>query len=81
MRARQAHIRIHGAYRMVTAGDLRRRLEALECGPRLKETKIFFIDEGSDQALTKAQWEAVNAWEQAHPWGHAHVIVFEEVGP
>ncbi len=66
---------------MVTAADLRRRLEALEHGPSAQKTKIFFIDEGSDQALTQAQWEAVEAWEQAHPWGQAHVIVFEEVGP
>lgn len=66
---------------MVTATDLRRRLEALECGPGAQETKIFFIDEGSDQALTKSQWEAVKAWEHAHPWGQSHVIVFEEVGP
>lgn len=64
---------------MVTAADLRRRLGALECGPVAQETKIFFIDEGSDQALTKAQWEAVKTWEQDHPWGRAHVLVFEEV--
>lgn len=66
---------------MVTAAVLRRRLEALECGPGTQETKIFFIDGGSDQALTNTQWEAVRAWEQAHPWGRAHVILFEEVGP
>jgi len=70
-----------GAYKVVTAEDLRRGLEALECGPRSKETKIFFIDGGSNQDLTKAQWEAVKAWQQAHPWGQAHVIVCEEVGP
>lgn len=65
---------------MVTTADLRRRLEALESGPRTKGTKIFFID-GSDQDLTKAQWEAVKAWKTAHPWGQAHVIIFEEVCP
>lgn len=63
---------------MVTT-DLRRRLKTLESGPRTKETKIFFIDEGSDQDLTKFQWEAVKAWEMAHPWGQAHVIVCHEV--
>lgn len=67
---------------MVTAAYLRRRIEALESGPRTQETKIFFIDEGSDEDLTKAQWEAVTAWEQAHkPWGRAHILIFEEVGP
>lgn len=66
---------------MLTAAELRRRLEVLEYVPGSQERKIFFIDEGSDQALTKAQWEAVKAWEQARPWGQAHVIVFEEVGP
>jgi hypothetical protein len=30
---------------MVTIGNPRRRLEALECGPGAQETKIFFIDE------------------------------------
>lgn len=64
---------------MVTAADLRRRLEALECGPGAPETKIFFIDGGSDEALTASQWKAVKTWEQAHPWGQAHVIVCEEV--
>lgn len=42
--------------------------------------KIFFVDEGLDQALKKAQWEAVKVWERAHPWGQAHIIVCEEVG-
>lgn len=65
---------------MATAAHLRRRLEALECGPEAQETKIFFIDGGSDEALIRAQWENVRAWEKAHPWGRAHIIVFEEVG-
>ena len=64
---------------MVTTASIRNRLEALEQGPDVQELKIFFIDEGSDEALTKAQWEAVKAWEQAHPWEKVHVIVFKEV--
>jgi hypothetical protein len=36
------------AFKMMTAVGLRRRLEALECDPGVQETKIFFIDEGSD---------------------------------
>jgi hypothetical protein len=64
---------------MVTAAYIRSKIEALECGPRTQETKIFFIEDGEDQALTKAQWEAVKSWEQAHPWGQAHVIIFKEV--
>ncbi|KKG31040.1 hypothetical protein DU38_05210 [Methanosarcina mazei] len=65
---------------MVAAAVIRNRLEALEQGPGVQETKIFFIDGGSDHALTESQWEAVKNWEQSHPWGQAHVIVFEEVG-
>lgn len=65
---------------MVTAAYIRSKIEALERGPGAQETKIFFIEEGKDQALTKTQWEAVKSWEQAHPWGRAHVIVWEEVG-
>jgi hypothetical protein len=64
---------------MLTTADIWRRLEAFECGPSAQETKIFFTDEGSDQTLTKAHWEAVKAWEQAHLRGQAHLIVFEEV--
>jgi hypothetical protein len=64
---------------MVTAADLRRRIDVLERGPGAQETKIFFIEDGEDQALTKAQWETVKSWEQAHPWGQAHIIIFEEV--
>lgn len=64
---------------MVTVAVLRNRLEVLEQGPKVQEKKIFFIDVGSDEALTKSQWEAVNHWEQSHPWGQAHVIVFEEI--
>lgn len=64
---------------MVTAADCRRRLEALERGPGAQETKIFCIDVGENEALTAAQWEAVRAWEQVHPWGRAHVIVCEEI--
>jgi hypothetical protein len=29
--------------------------------------------------LTKAQWEAVKTWEQTHPWGQVHVLIFDEV--
>jgi hypothetical protein len=64
---------------MVTAAELRRRLEAFERDLGTQETRIFFIDEGSGEALAKAQWEGVKAWEQAHPWGQAHVIVFREI--
>lgn len=64
---------------MVTVAVIRNRLEALENGPGVQETKIFFIDVGSDETLTKAQWEAVKNWEQSHPWGQAHIIVFEEI--
>jgi hypothetical protein len=64
---------------MVTAADCRRRLEGLERGPSAQETKIFFIDGGEDEALTASQWKAVRAWEKAHPWGRAHVIICEYV--
>jgi hypothetical protein len=57
------------AYKMVTGEDFRRRIEAMERGPGAQETKIFFIEEGSDQALAQAQWEAFKAWEQSHPEG------------
>lgn len=63
---------------MVTAAELRRRLEALECGPN-QEFKIFFVEKGGDPAVTQAQWAAVKAWQRVHPWGQAHVIVCEEV--
>lgn len=65
---------------MVTAATLRKKLEKLEQGPDVQEMKIFFVDKGSDEALTEAQWEAVRVWEKAHPWRRAHIIVFEEVG-
>lgn len=63
---------------MVTAANLLRRVEALECGPGAQE-KIFFIDGGEDEALTASQWKAVRAWEQSHPLARIHVIVFKEV--
>lgn len=66
---------------MLTAVELRRRLEALERGPRTQDTKIFFIEEGEDPALTEAQWGAVTKWQDLHPFSQAHVIVCEEVGP
>lgn len=44
---------------MVTAAALRNRLETLEKGLEVQETKIFFIDKGPEESLTKAQWEAV----------------------
>lgn len=65
--------------KMVTAAELRRRLESLERSPRAQETKIFFVEEGEDPAITQAQWAAVKAWQRVHPWGQAHVIVCEEV--
>jgi hypothetical protein len=64
---------------MVTVATLRNRLEALKQGPDMQEFKIFFVDGGSDKALTEAQWETVRTWEKTHPWGRAHVIIFEEV--
>jgi len=64
---------------MVTAAYLRRRIDFLMCGPMAQETKIFFIDGGEDEALTASQWKAVRAWEKAHPWGRAHVIICEYV--
>jgi hypothetical protein len=64
---------------MITAAYIRSKIEAFECGPGAQETKIFFIEDGEDQALTKAQREAVKSWEQAHPWGQAHIIIFKEV--
>ncbi|WP_292387706.1 hypothetical protein [Methanosarcina sp. UBA5] len=66
---------------MITTASVKNRLKTLEQGPDVQESKIFFIDGGSDEALTKAQWEAVTAWQRTHPWGQAHVIVCEEVGP
>lgn len=64
---------------MVTATGLQNRLKTLEQGPGIQETKIFFIDLGSDETLTKAQWDAVKTWERTHPWGQAHVIVYREI--
>lgn len=49
--------KIHGAYKMITTADFRRRSEALECRPEVQETKIFFIDEDSDQVLTRLKIE------------------------
>jgi len=46
-----------GAYKMVTAADLRRRLEALERGPGAQETKIFFIDGGRRRSLNRFSME------------------------
>jgi len=38
---------------MVTAADLRRRLESFEGGPGAQKTKIFFIDKGSRLGFDK----------------------------
>lgn len=52
---------------MITAADLLRRLLTLECVPGIQETKIFFIDESSDKALTKSQWETSKTWNKTSP--------------
>lgn len=65
---------------MTTAATLFKRIEALERGPREQEFKAFFIEEDPEKELEEDPYETARAWEQAHPWGRAHVIVFELVG-
>lgn len=79
MRKSTSMKRNRGDCEIATSTELRRRIAVLYRGPSAQETKIFFIDGGEDEALTASQWKAVRAWEKAHPWGRAHVIICEYV--
>jgi hypothetical protein len=62
---------------MVTAGELRRRLEALERGPETQELKFFFYNEAETPCWSPGD---PHEWKKSHPHGQVRIIIIEEVG-